>query len=90
MDVFGGFGAGFTATPTPMSPFIPPAACPGMLQRYSYLPVFVMLTVNDAVCPGCRVFVTLPTHVFFAAVFTGLKQNLKVWKPRPLFVTLKV
>jgi hypothetical protein len=46
---FGGFGAGFTATPTPMSPFIPPAACPGMLQRYSYLPVFVMLTVNDAV-----------------------------------------
>ena len=73
-----------------MSPFIPPAACPGMLQRYSYLPAFVILTVNDAVCPGFRVFVTLPTHVFFAAVFTGAVQNLKVWKPRPLFVTLKV
>ena len=73
-----------------MSPFMPAAACPGMLQRYSYLPAFKIVTVNVAVCPGCRVFVTLPTHVFFAAVFTGAVQSLKVWKPRPLFVTLNV
>ena len=76
--VVGGLGAGATATPKPMSPFIPAAAWPGMLQRNSYLPAFLIVTVNDADCPGFRVFVTLPTHVFFAAVFTGAVQNLKV------------
>src|SRR5579872_4237730 len=40
-----------TATPTPRSPFIPAAACPGTVQRNSYLPARVNLTVSVCDCP---------------------------------------
>ena len=46
-DVEAAVGAG-TLTPMPRRPFIPAAACPGTEQRYSYLPVFVSLTVSVA------------------------------------------
>src|SRR5437764_9615980 len=54
--------AAVSATPTPMYPFMPAVALPLTSQRYSYLPLFVSLTVSVALSPWCSSFVTLPTH----------------------------
>src|SRR5581483_5930634 len=82
--------AAVSATPTPMRPFMPAAAWPATVQRYSYLPLFVSFTVSVALSPWCRIFVTLPTQAFFARLATGAVQSLKSWKATPWFVTLKV
>ena len=88
----GGRGAegGVTLTPIPMSPFIPPAACPGTEQRNSYFPFFVNTIVSVAFCPCLRIGVALPTQLFFAVLDTGSLQILKLWKANPMFVTLKM
>src|SRR6266481_156692 len=62
VDVTGGGGGG-GATATPTTPFIPSLAWPGIVQRYSYLPFFI---VSVSVCdlPGASDLVTLPTQLF--------------------------
>src|SRR5207249_226139 len=52
-----------TFTPIPIRPFMPAPACPGTLQRNSYEPVFLKVTVSVALLPVFNRFVTLPVHV---------------------------
>src|SRR5258708_2272707 len=70
---------GATVTPIPMSPFIPAAACPTTVHRYSYFPFFLSTSVSVAFCPCFRIPVTLPTQLFFAALDVGVVQILKSW-----------
>src|SRR5690348_16109273 len=81
-----------TATPMPMSPFMPAAACPLTVQRNSYLPVLEIVTVSVAESPWCSSFVVLPEQELLArlALATGFEQIRKLWNATPWFVTLKV
>ena len=77
-------------TPIPIRPFIPLAACPGTLERYSYVPRFLKVIVRVADCPGARSLVPVPLQVFRFALLIGVVQTLNVCESAPLFLTLKV
>src|ERR1700760_4589033 len=70
-------------------PFIPAAACPETVQRYSYLPALATFTVSVALEPGLIIGVTLPLHVFAVPPVLAA-QSSKSWGRLPLFVILKV
>src|SRR6185312_8053395 len=61
---------------TVMRPFMPAAAWPLTVQRYSYLPALVRLTVSVALLPGVTIGVTLPVHAFAVPPLL-LEQSLK-------------
>jgi hypothetical protein len=65
-----------TVTPIPIRPFIPLAACPGTLERYSYVPRFLKMIVRVADCPGLRTLVPVPLQVINLALVTGVVQTL--------------
>src|SRR5262249_13584185 len=71
------------------SPFIPAAAWPGTEQRNSYCPALASLTVSLADWPVFRFGVALPTHVFLPLVAVAVVQILKLWTPKPAFLTSK-
>src|SRR4051812_21211902 len=81
-----------TATPMPMSPFMPACACPLTVQRNSYFPLLEIVTVSVVLSPCLRIFVVLPEHALVAAsaLATGFVQTRKLWNATPMFVTLKV
>src|SRR5262249_30014213 len=53
-------------------------------------PTFSSVTVSVAASPDFSSAVALPTQAFFAEVAVGVVQILKLWVPRPAFLTLKV
>src|SRR4051794_41628362 len=61
---------------TPSSPFIPFAACPGVLDRYSYVPPFASTTLSVAVFPGLIGGVDTPAQAFRPALVRGAEQTL--------------
>src|SRR5581483_11954204 len=70
-------------------PFIPAAAWPGTVQRYSYLPGFVTVTFSVAVFPGATIGVTLPAQLVPVPPLL-LEQSLKSCVSAPLFENLNV
>src|SRR5579871_6901778 len=66
---------------------MPPAAWPGSVQRYSYVPALAMVTVRVADLPGESTAVAFPEHAF---AVPPLVHSLKSWLMAPLLVTLKV
>src|SRR5262249_25300306 len=79
-----------TATPTPISPFVPAAAWPGTVHRNSYLPFLERTTVRVADSPGLSTFVRLPRQAFLALLEVGVVQSSKPCFAVPAFVTLKM
>lgn len=69
---------------------MPLEACPGRVQRNSYVPFVVNAIVRLADWFGASRFVAVPVHVFAADVLTALVHTLKSWVRIPLFVTLNV
>src|SRR5438876_9173824 len=88
VEVTGGGVGGGGVTATPTTPFMPSLAWPGIVQRYSYLPFFIV-SVSACDLPGASDLVTLPTQVFGFVVPIELEHTSKVWGIFPLFVTLK-
>jgi hypothetical protein len=76
------------ATPIPIMPFIPFAACPATLERYSYVPRVVKVKVRLADRPGASVFVPLPRQLFTSAPSSGALHTLNACGTVPLFATL--
>src|SRR5581483_11654530 len=69
-----------TLTPTPIRPFMPAAAWPDTVQRYSYRPFFLITTVIVADFPCFSTGVALPVlHAFAASFFAVVVQILNVW-----------
>ena len=61
---------------TLIRPFIPAAACPGTVQRYSYVPLSVAVTLSVADWPGLSCFVVRPLHEFASGLLRA-EQRLK-------------
>ena len=80
-------GAGLPESDTPMPrvPFMPAAAWPGTVHRYSYVP-FLRPTIMRPDFPGARSGVTVPTHEFDVPP-VGLAQILNECEICPSFLT---
>src|SRR4051812_2919578 len=78
-----------TFTPTPIKPFIPAAACPLVVQRYSCFP-FLSVTVSACDCPGMSLLVAFPTQLLALLLVAVCVQILKSCETVPLLVILNV
>src|SRR5579862_1447993 len=67
-----------TVTPAPTRPFMPFAAWPETVQRNSYLPFVLNVTVIVCDLPGASTFVAMPTQAFFDAAVVAVVQTLKL------------
>ena len=71
-------------------PFIPAAAWPGTVQRYSYVPALRTLTVSLAEAPGEIRAVFLPVHEVADGLDDGFEQSWKSCGRVPPLVIVKV
>src|ERR1700733_9068873 len=68
---------------------MPFCACPGTVQRYSYLPALANVIANVAVLPDAICAVALPAQAFGVIVPLLLEQNFRSWGRTPLLTNLK-